>query len=75
MSEILSSWKEIATFFSKAVRTVQRWERTAGLPVHRPKPFAVLAYRPELESWLRKNDRVWSSEGVAESGSDGTIPN
>ena len=31
----LDSWKEIATFLNRGVRTVQRWEATEGLPVRR----------------------------------------
>jgi hypothetical protein len=31
----LDSWKEIAAYLKRGVRTVQRWERTSGLPVHR----------------------------------------
>jgi hypothetical protein len=29
------SWKEIAAYFRRDVRTVQRWEKDEGLPVHR----------------------------------------
>ena len=31
----LDSWKEIASFLGRGIRTVQRWEREEGLPVHR----------------------------------------
>src|SRR3954463_10845884 len=31
----LDSWKEIAAYLRRGVRTVQRWERDEGLPVHR----------------------------------------
>ena len=31
----LDSWKAIATYLKRDVRTVQRWERKEGLPVHR----------------------------------------
>ena len=31
----LVSWKEIAAFLDRAERTVKRWERERGLPVHR----------------------------------------
>jgi hypothetical protein len=31
----LDSWKEIAAYLKRGVTTVQRWERTEGLPVHR----------------------------------------
>lgn len=52
---LLTSWKEIAAFFGRDVRTVQRWEHD-GLPVHR-RPgqgrSGVFAERTELEAWLR----------------------
>ena len=35
-SSVLNSWKEIASYLGRSVRTVQRWEREFGLPVHRP---------------------------------------
>jgi hypothetical protein len=53
--EILNSWKEIASYLGRGVRTVQRWERDMGLPVHRPKGkdrSAVLAFPTELDKWL-----------------------
>ena len=31
----LDSWKEIAAYLRRSVKTVQRWEREEGLPVHR----------------------------------------
>src|SRR6185436_16826003 len=31
----LDSWKEIAAYLGRGVRTVQRWEREEGLHVHR----------------------------------------
>jgi Tol biopolymer transport system component len=51
------SWKEIAQFLNRDVRTVQRWERTGGLPVHRrlqegKKRVPVHAYEDELARWL-----------------------
>ncbi|MFN0168198.1 MAG: hypothetical protein ACKV22_17370 [Bryobacteraceae bacterium] len=58
-SERLDSWKEIARYLNRDVRTVQRWEETGGLPVHRRAPGRlkgnpVYAYRAELETWLRE---------------------
>ena len=50
----LESWKEIATYLDKEVRTVQRWEKVAGLPVHRHaqnKVLNIYAYRSELDAW------------------------
>ncbi len=52
--ERLDSWKEIASFFRREVRTVQLWEKREGLPVrrqHHKKLGSVYAYRHELESW------------------------
>jgi len=52
---ILNSWKEIATYLGRGVRTVQRWEAQLGLPVHRPAGkdhSAVLAFSSELDQWL-----------------------
>jgi tetratricopeptide (TPR) repeat protein len=51
----LDSWKEIALFFSKDVRTVKRWEKERALPVHRApgKPGgSVYAFADELTGWL-----------------------
>jgi len=53
--EILSGWKEIANYLGKGVRTVQRYERDLGLPVHRlaGKPAGyVIATKSELDEWV-----------------------
>ncbi|HET9181690.1 MAG TPA: hypothetical protein VFP59_06130 [Candidatus Angelobacter sp.] len=53
---VLNSWKEIAGYLGRGVRTVQRWESELGLPVHRPRGrsrSAVLAVPEELDRWLR----------------------
>ena len=53
----LDSWKEIADYLDREVRTVQRWEKTENLPVHRhehQKKSTVYAYTSELDEW-RKN--------------------
>ena len=53
---ILCCWKEIAQFFGKGVRTVQRWE-ALGLPVYRPSPEKniVFADPAELRRWALSN--------------------
>ena len=54
--ELLTSWKEIASYLGKGVRTVQRWEQQFGLPVRRPNEKVkgiVHAKREELDQWLR----------------------
>src|SRR5215467_6950635 len=53
--QILNSWKEIASYLNRGVRTVQRWESELGLPVRRPRGrrrSAVIAMRSEIDAWL-----------------------
>ena len=51
----LDSWKEIAAYLNRDVRTVIRWEREKALPVHRVpggKRQAVFAFPAEIDAWL-----------------------
>ena len=52
---MLNSWKEIANYTGRGVRTVQRWEAKFGFPVHRlyhsPRS-PVVAFAAELDAWL-----------------------
>jgi tetratricopeptide (TPR) repeat protein len=60
----LNSWKEIAAFFDKDIRTVRRWEADRALPVHRlpgAERSGVFAYVSELQGWLHE-----ASSGSAE---------
>ena len=53
--EILQSWKEIAAYLDRTVRTCRRWEEQFGLPIHRldDSPKArVQAYKDEIDAWL-----------------------
>jgi Tol biopolymer transport system component len=53
-SRRLDSWKEIASFLGRGIRTVQRWEREEGLPVHRlphAERGSVFAHAHELSAW------------------------
>jgi len=64
----LDSWKEIAAFLKRGVRTVQRWERTEGLPVHRhqhAKLGSVYALRPEVAAWWDSRGTQLQSVGVS----------
>lgn len=58
----LESWKEIAAHLKRDVRTVKRWEKSEGLPVHRHLHQArssVYAYQSELDAWrARRAPRV-----------------
>ncbi len=54
--ERLESWKEIAGYLRRDVRTVQRWEKSEGLPVQRhfhDKMGSVFASKSDLDAWLR----------------------
>jgi len=54
-NKVLRSWKEIAAYLGKGVRTVQRWEQLLGLPIKRQKAKAmgtVVASTDELDRWL-----------------------
>ena len=59
--EILDSWKQIAQYLHREVRTCYRWARELGLPVHRiddksPKS-KVFAYKDEIDKWLKEKTR------------------
>ncbi|MGE5837920.1 MAG: hypothetical protein ACM4AI_25835 [Acidobacteriota bacterium] len=57
----LDSWKEIASHLGRGIRTVQRWERDEGLPVHRLdhiKRGTVYADRDELAAWWESRQRA-----------------
>ena len=52
----LDSWKEIAAYLKRDVKTVQRWEKREGMPVHRhvhDRIGSVYAFRTELDAWAR----------------------
>lgn len=53
--ELLNSWKEIADYMNRGVRTVQRWETDLGLPVRRPPAGSngsVRALKSDIDQWL-----------------------
>lgn len=70
---VLNSWKEIASFLNRGVRTVQRWERELQLPVHRigkGNRSPVFAYTSEVKLWLYANrSKLAAEEQVFEKGS------
>jgi TolB-like protein/Flp pilus assembly protein TadD len=52
----LDSWKEIASYLSRDVTTVQRWEKREGMPVHRhqhDRMGSVYAFSSELDAWVQ----------------------
>ena len=66
--ERLASWKEIAAYLGREVRTVQRWAVERGLPVHhlpggvRPRVFSTT---PELDAWLQAGSPPGKPEPVS----------
>src|SRR5687768_16300144 len=70
----LDSWKDIATYLRRDVRTVIRWEQERGLPVHRVpggRNSRVFAYPDELDAWLAIGRATnGDSDEVAEDTTD-----
>jgi TolB-like protein len=55
----LDSWKAIANYLGKSVRTAKRWEAEEGLPVHRhmhQRQGTVHASKREIDRWRRRRD-------------------
>ena len=72
---VLQGWKAIARELDRGVRTVQRWERTLALPVHRiggKSHGQVVAFADELRSWL---ETAAISEFDRSNGSSPSISN
>jgi TolB-like protein len=69
----LDSWKEIAAYLRREVRTVQRWEKSANLPVHRlqlEKQSAIYAYKSELDAWYSDRRPTLESDGADSEGTE-----
>jgi hypothetical protein len=74
--QILNSWKEIAQYLNRGVRTVQRWESELGLPVRRPRGrrrSAVIAMRADIDDWLN-HCPLEAREQVAQSSGQMVFP-
>ena len=70
----LDSWKEIARYLGRDVRTVIRWEQQRGLPVHRVpggRLSRVFAYPHELDEWL--STRPSDLNGLSDAADDETF--
>jgi len=58
--DLLEGWKAIADYLHKTERTVQRWEKTKGLPVRRfnasspEEGSRVFASKSELDAWWQE---------------------
>ncbi len=72
----LDSWKEIAGYLRRGARTVQRWEREQGLPVHRlkhEKLGSVYAYKPELDAWWEARRADLENEAPVQQEADVSV--
>jgi len=50
----LESWKEIGEYLKRDVRTLGRWEKEEGLPIHRhshKSRSSVYAFPSEIDAW------------------------
>jgi TolB-like protein len=73
----LNSWKEIAVYLQKDVRTVQRWEKNEGLPVHRKphdKLSSVYAYQSELDAWWNHGSHPTPASLLVDRAANTTRP-
>jgi Tol biopolymer transport system component len=63
----LDSWKAISAYLKRDVKTVQRWEKREGMPVHRhvhDKLGSVYAYRSELDAWLSRRNPAAAADPI-----------
>ncbi len=73
-SDYLDSWKEIAVYLKRHIRTLQRWEKLAGLPVYRHPGSvgSVHAYKSELDAWRRQRQPRTQREAPSPRSLPGT---
>jgi hypothetical protein len=72
IAAVLTTWKDIARYVGKGVRTVQRWERGLGFPVRRTKPGEkgiVLAVPREIDCWVKSQQFTGGQLNTPESDS------
>jgi hypothetical protein len=71
--DLLDSWKEIALYLGREVRTVQRWEKSEYLPIHRhihQKNGSVYAFKNVLDAWRNGRSLTTRPAPVSEPVSD-----
>ncbi len=79
---ILQTWKEISDYVGRTERTVRRWERQFGFPVHRPSGksrSSVMALSQEIQEWtrgkpslvdIRRSRRLSGAKCLRDTGDD-----
>jgi Tfp pilus assembly protein PilF len=71
--ERLDGWKAIACHLGRDIRTVQRWELSQGLPIHRlehRQRASAYAFTVELDQWIAKRQPGAPDEDILPNGSD-----
>ncbi len=62
----LESWKRISNYLNRDIRTLRRWEKNEGLPIHRhmhESLATVYAYQSELDAWLASRSAATGTAG------------
>ncbi|MFX1535258.1 MAG: hypothetical protein ACFFDI_13625 [Promethearchaeota archaeon] len=58
----LDSWKEIANYVKREIKTCLKWEKEFGLPVYRINTKSlrsrVFAYKTEIDQWFKKRAKM-----------------
>ena len=70
-SDRLASWKAIAAHLDRTERTVQRWEHTEALPIHRhlhDKRSSVYAFKHELDAWWERRGAALHGDSASPGG-------
>src|SRR5580704_6588460 len=73
-SDRLESWKEIAAYLGRDLRTVMRWEKERALPVRRYPGgghAGVYAYRSEIDNWLNHSAGALAAEATGDASNAG----
>jgi Tol biopolymer transport system component len=73
----LDSWKEIAVYMRRDVKTVQRWEKREAMPVHRhqhDKIGSVFAFKAELDVWARNRQLTTTISEPSPPSDSSTLP-
>lgn len=71
----LEGWKAIASYLGRDIRTVQRWELSEGLPVHRlehRQRATAYAYAGELDQWMARREPPGPDRDLPGGAVDGT---
>jgi tetratricopeptide (TPR) repeat protein len=64
----LNSWKEVARYLRRDIRTVQIWENQEGLPIHRHfhrRQSSIFAFRCEIDAWYQQRTGAPVADQIA----------